>query len=176
MPKKENKKMKTKGGCNCGSGLFNGGAGGDEIVLKDQSSFSLPSASTYTLRDDNLDSSRVPFISNGRDNVKLIGGRRRKKNNTKTKKGCIIMPLMIVPVSSIKHKRNKTSKKKTGGNTLYDFFLGPSNALTPLTSMGTVSGSVYTSNALTNNISATNSHPWSQPINTKFSSTNLVYV
>jgi hypothetical protein len=175
MPKKEDKKSKKnkKGGCDCGKSLFSGGAGGNDVVLTTTKSFSLPAASTITLNNEVNNASRSPFISNGRDNI--VGGGKRNAQN-KTKKQCVMIPLMIFPVTSKPLKRTKTVKKKGGTSILYDFFLGPSNALTPLTSFGTVSGAVTTTNTLSNNISTTTPHAWSQPIGTKFTATNPIYV
>jgi len=173
MTKKEKKdKKKKRGGCNCGASLFSGGAGGNNVTMSlDKNSISLPATSTYPINNYTGDSSRL--LINARDNI-FKGGKKEKKNN-KTKKQCVMMPLVIVPISTKPNKMNK-SMKKGGTNILYDFFLGPSNALTPLTSFGTVSGSVTSANALSSNVTTTNPHPWSQPIGTKFTSTNLVYV
>lgn len=177
MPKKEKKEKKNKkGGCNCSGSLFSGGAGGNNVTMSlDNKSISLPSSSTYPLNFFSGDSSRSPITVSGRDNIMIKGGKKEKNN--KTKKNCVMMPLVVVPIMSTPKKMNKNKSMKKGGtNVLYDFFLGPSNAMTPLTSFGTISGSVTSANALSSNISATNPHAWSQPIGTKFTATNLVYV
>lgn len=177
MPKKEdiNSKKNKKGGCNCDKTLFSGGAGGNEVLLTDTKSFTIPTASTYSLNEFAKDVSRMPLISSARDNM-IRGGKRRNPKQNKTQKRCVVMPIMLVPVIGTPLKKTKSLKKKGGTNVMYDFFLGPSSALSPLTSFGTVSGSVTASNTLTNDISSTTPQAWSQPIGTKFTATNPIYV
>jgi hypothetical protein len=148
----------------------------------------LPAGTSDPLNSYMHDPSNKPFISFARDNV-MTGGKGKKPKKTTTRKTkeemkCKVTQLVILPVfvKPNKTQKNNKSMKKGGSayeyitNSAYDFLLGPSNSLTPVTSAGTLSGSVQTSNALAGRVATTNNHPWSQPVGTKFSGTNLIYV
>lgn len=191
MVSKRNMKLKRKtqnkkGGCNCGSVAMTGGAGGEDVVLGSSKPIMLPAGTAEPLNTYAHDMSNKPFIFSARDNM-IKGGKKYKKNTTTRKtKGdvkckvtqLVIMPVFVKPVK--KTQKNGKNMKKGGSayqyitNSAYDWLLGPSNSLTPVTSAGTLSGSVATSNSFAGRVGVTNNHPWSQPIGTKFTTTNLI--
>lgn len=146
------------GGCGCNKGLLYGGEGevsnpyGGNVFLPTNAFISL---NPYPYNDPsapgNITSTRLE--PQPQTSFTRYGGRRNRNKN----------------------KKNKKTLKKRGGaylNDITDFLLGPSSALSPVTSFGTTSGAVTDSNIIFANRGYVNGMPFSQPIGYKFNMYN----